>query len=58
MLNVYGKNGGFDNKKLSFLKDPLASSSIFINAWFKSVTESNYYSDLGGISSKASLAAA
>ena len=30
---------------------------MFINAWFISVTESSYYSDLGGISSKAYLAA-
>lgn len=31
---------------------------MFIRAWFKSVTESNYSSERGGMSSRASLAAA
>lgn len=56
-VNVYGKNGGFWSKKFSFLNEELASYYIFIKAWFNNVTESNSYSDLGGISSKASLAA-
>ena len=30
---------------------------MFIRAWFIRVTESSYYSDLGGISSNAYLAA-
>ena len=57
MLKVYGRNGGFWRRKFNFLNDPLASSSIFINAWFNNVTESNYSYDLGGISRRASRAA-
>lgn len=56
-MNVYGKNGGFCNKKFNFLNELLASYSIFIKAWFNKVTESSSSSDLGGISNKAYLAA-
>ena len=56
-MNVYGKNGGFCNKKFNFLNELLASYSIFIKAWFNKVTESSSYSDLGGISNKAYRAA-
>lgn len=50
-------NGGFESKKLSFLKPVDASYSIFIRAVLWRVTGSNSSSFLGGISMRASLAA-
>jgi hypothetical protein len=58
LVKVSGKNGGFWSKKFNFLNDPFVSYSIFIKAWLSNVTESSYYYDLGGISNKASRAAA